>query len=120
MAGLLPGRRLGVNRDLQFYGLIALTLIAIVVLILIGWVLYLVGSHIRPDGTVPSAEAFGLGMLILGFREVIGALKAIWAYENQAAMTGHLAESSPGTRPSGTPGDPVHVEEAEDQGGKKR
>jgi len=83
------------NRDLQFYGLLALSALALVMLILIGIVIAAVANHIGPDGKVPAAESFGFTALLLSFREIIGALKAIWAYEDRATMTGHLAESSP-------------------------
>jgi hypothetical protein len=83
------------NRSLQLYGLAALTAIAIALLILIAWVLYLIGSHIGADGKVPSAEAFGFTALLLAFREVIGAVKGLWEHEDRAQLTQHLAASLP-------------------------
>jgi hypothetical protein len=83
------------NRSLQLYGLAALTLVAIALLCLVAWVLYLIGSHITPDGRVPSAEAFGFTALLLAFREVIGGIKALWEHEDRANLTQHLASSLP-------------------------
>lgn len=99
------------NRQLQFWGLVTLTLLGLALLALIAWVLYLVGSHVGPDGRVPSAEAFGFTALLLAFREVIGALKGLWEHEERANLTAELGQSTPGGRPSGRPGDPIHTEE---------
>lgn len=88
------------NRTLQMYGLAALTLIAVALLGLIGWVLYLIGENIGPDGRVPSAEAFGFTALLLAFREVIGGVKALWEHEDRANLTEHLAASLPGAPPA--------------------
>lgn len=83
------------NQTLQFWGLAALTLIAVVLLLLIGWVLFLIGSHITPAGNVPSGEAFGFTALLLAFREVIGGIKALWDHEDRATLTQRLADSIP-------------------------
>lgn len=103
------------NRTLQVYGLAALTLIAVALLGLVGWVLTLIGSHITPDGRVPSAEAFGFTALLLAFREVIGGIKALWEHEDRANLTQHLAASTPPgpaqSGPTGNLGDPIHVSE---------
>lgn len=99
------------NRNLQMMGLLALTVLAAGVLILIGMVLWLLSQHIDANGRVPSGEAFGLTGLLLAFREILGAIKALWAYEDRATMTGHLADSQPADRPTGEPGDPVSVTE---------
>lgn len=88
------------NRSLQLYGLAALTAIAAALLILIAWVLYLIGSHITPDGKVPSAESFGFTALLLAFREVIGGIKDIWQHEHSANLTSHLAGSLPPPAPA--------------------
>lgn len=102
------------NRSLQTHGLAALTLIAVLLLGLVAWVLYLIGGHVGTDGRVPSAEAFGFTALLLAFREVIGSIKNLWEHEDRATLTGHLAASlPPGQQATGKPGDPIHqVEES--------
>jgi len=83
------------NKRMQIYGLGALTLVALVLLGLVAWVLHLIASHIGPDGSVPSAEAFGFTALLLAFREVVGAIRALWEHEDRANLTNHLASSLP-------------------------
>jgi len=88
------------NRSLQLWGLGALTLLATLLLVLIGVAFFIMGSHIDPQGRIPAAEAFGLTALLLSFREVIGSIRALYDHEDRANLTDKLAQSTPGTEPS--------------------
>jgi hypothetical protein len=88
-----------VTSRLQEWGLIALSLLAAALLALIGWTFFIVGQHIRPDGSVPSAEAFGLTALLLSFREVIGSIRALYDAADRTSLTEKLAAASPVAAP---------------------
>jgi hypothetical protein len=89
------------SERLHQMGLVILALLAGGLLFLIGNTFSIIGSHIGPDGRVPSAEAFGLTALLLSFREVIGAIKGIWDSDAQNKLTDKLADAQPG--PSAPP-----------------
>jgi hypothetical protein len=105
------------NARLQTIGLAALTLLATLLLALIGYVFAIIGQHTGADGRIPSAEAFGLTALLLSFREVIASMRSIWDAVDRSNLTDKLAASLPsaatalGDGPSGTPSDPVAVKE---------
>jgi hypothetical protein len=84
---------------LQEWGLIALSLLAAALLALIGWTFFIIGQHIRPDGSVPSAEAFGLTALLLSFREVIGSIRALYDAADRTNLTEKLAAAGPSNAP---------------------
>lgn len=84
---------------LQEWGLIALSLLAAALLALIGWTFAIIGQHIRPDGSVPSAEAFGLTALLLSFREVIGSIRALYDAADRTSLTEKLAAANPAAAP---------------------
>jgi hypothetical protein len=86
-------------KALQLWGLLALTGLALTLLYLIGSTFSIIGSHIGPDGRVPSAEAFGLTALLLSFREVVAAIKGIFESEVRTNLTDKLARSTPGAEP---------------------
>lgn len=83
------------SERLHQMGLIILALLAGGLLYLIGSTFAIIGSHIGPDGRVPSAEAFGLTALLLSFREVIGAIKGIWDNDTRNKLTDKLADAQP-------------------------
>lgn len=76
-------------------GLVILALLAGGLLYLIGNTFSIIGSHIGPDGRVPSAEAFGLTALLLSFREVIGAIRGVWDNDSRNKLTDKLADAQP-------------------------
>ncbi|WP_126516781.1 hypothetical protein [Sphingobium amiense] len=80
-------------------GLILLAALAAGLLYLIGNTFSIIGSHIGPDGRVPSAEAFGLTALLLSFREVIGAIRGIWDNDTRNKLTDKLADAQPAIAP---------------------
>jgi hypothetical protein len=84
---------------LQEWGLIALTLLAASLLALIASTFVIIGQHIRPDGSVPSAEAFGLTALLLSFREVIGSIRALYDAADRTSLTEKLAAANPAAAP---------------------
>ena len=53
------------NRALQLYGLLALTLLAVGILVPIGMTFGAISRHIGPDGRVPSSKASGFTALLL-------------------------------------------------------
>lgn len=88
------------SERLHLVGLAALTLLACALLYLIGNTFSIIGSHIGPDGRVPSAEAFGLTALLLSFREVIGAIRGIWDNDTRNKLTDKLADAQPANPPA--------------------
>ena len=84
---------------LQEWGLIALTLLAASLLALIASTFVIIGQHIRTDGSVPSAEAFGLTALLLSFREVIGSIRALYDAADRTSLTEKLAAANPSAVP---------------------
>lgn len=83
------------NKPLQMWGLFALTLLAVALLALIAGTFWIIGSHIGPDGRVPSAEAFGLTALLLSFREVVASIRGLYDTEARSNLTDKLAGSVP-------------------------
>ena len=87
------------SERLHQMGLVLLALLAAGLLYLIGNTFTIIGSHIGPDGRVPSAEAFGLTALLLSFREVIGAIRGIWDNDTRNKLTDKLADAQPASSP---------------------
>ena len=85
---------------LRLYGLAALTLLAVIMLVLIGIVIVMLARHIGPDGRVPSSDALGLTALLLSFREIIASIRALYDAEANASLTDKLAASAPVGRPA--------------------
>ena len=83
------------SNRLQYAGLAALTFLALALLYLIGSTFAIIGSHIGPDGRVPSAEAFGLTALLLSFREVVASMKSLWDSQERMKLTEGLTQSTP-------------------------
>ncbi len=88
------------NRTVQLYGLLALTLLAVGILGLIGMTFGAISQHIGPDGRVPSSEAFGFTALLLAFREVVATIRTIWDTEARNNLTDKLAASAPQAPPA--------------------
>ncbi len=89
---------------LQLAGLTVMTLLAIGLLVLIG---YLAGHALdnMKDGRVPVQDAGLMPMLVLAFREVIGLVGKLWDHQATSEATAALSNSAPTLAPNPPAGD---------------
>lgn len=88
------------SRAVQLAGIIAMTFLAVAILLLIGWALNGMIGKITPDGKVPVVEGGMFTALLLSFREVIGVIKSIWEHADRSDLTAALSNSTPIAAPN--------------------
>lgn len=101
---------------IQLAGLITLSILAAVLLFLIGFTFDRAVAKVTPDGKVPLADAGLFTAFLLSFQQTVGAIRSIWESQERTALAENLSQSAPVTdtpQPvvvKNPPRDPVPVE----------
>lgn len=85
---------------IQFAGLIALSVLAAGLLILIGFTFTNAIGKATPDGKVPLADAGLFTAFLLSFQQTVGAIRSIWESQERTALAEGLSQSSPPVAPA--------------------
>lgn len=83
------------TRAVQLAGIVAMTLLALAILVLIAYTFTALVEKMTPDGKVPVAEGGLFTALLLSFREVIGVIKSIWDHADRSELTAAVSNSTP-------------------------
>jgi hypothetical protein len=84
------------DRKLLLHGLYVLCVLAVAILGLMAWTLYLIGNSASiSEGKVNITDAGQFTALSLMFREVLGRIQSLWENADRTQLTNKLAESQP-------------------------
>jgi hypothetical protein len=85
---------------IQFAGLIALSVLAAGLLLLIGFTFTNAIGKATPDGKVPLADAGLFTAFLLSFQQTVGAIRSIWESQERTALAEGLSNSVPTGKPN--------------------
>lgn len=85
---------------IQFAGLIALSVLAAGLLILIGFTFASAVGKVTTDGKVPIADAGLFTAFLLSFQQTVGAIRSIWESQERTALAEGLSNSTPTQTPN--------------------
>jgi hypothetical protein len=85
---------------IQFAGLIALSILAAGLLLLIGFTFANAIDKATADGKVPLADAGLFTAFLLSFQQTVGAIRSIWESQERTALAEGLSNSVPTQKPN--------------------
>lgn len=83
---------------IQFAGLLALSILAAGLLVLIGYTFASAIGKATDDGKVPLADAGLFTAFLLSFQQTVGAIRSIWESQERTALAEGLSNSVPTTK----------------------
>jgi hypothetical protein len=85
---------------IQFAGLISLSLVALGLLALIGYIFVSAIAKMADDGTVPLADAGLFTALLLSLQQTVSAMRSIWESQERQGLAEGLSNSIPTGAPN--------------------